>query len=121
MKRLFASLFGILALIALSGFAHEYPFLSKFPPDDTAALQALLNTVMVTLPAGHVPYNISSNLNITSNFSLNGNVINMNGPSGAALKIRNPNITVSNGTVTGPWTAAVACNPNGASGIVIYA
>lgn len=89
--------------------------------DDTQALQMLLAAGPVTLPAGHATYNISNNLNVTYNLNLNGNVINMNGSTGAALKIRNPNVTVSNGKITGTWTAALAGNPNGASGISIYA
>src|SRR5579872_7441479 len=89
--------------------------------DDTAALQALLTAGPVTLPAGHAPYAVSGSLNVTYSFNLNGNTINSTVASGGTLKLKNPGITVSNGILTGTWTAAVAGNPNGASGIAIYA
>ncbi|HZX59069.1 MAG TPA: right-handed parallel beta-helix repeat-containing protein [Mucilaginibacter sp.] len=89
--------------------------------DDTAALQALLNAGPVTLPAGHAPYAVSGNLNVMYAFNLNGNTINSTVAGGGTLKVRNPGVTVSNGTITGTWTAALAGNPNGASGIAIYA
>ena len=90
--------------------------------DDTAALQALLTAGPVTLPAGHaLRYAISGSLNVMYNFNLNGNTINSTVASGGSLKMKNPGITVSNGTLTGTWTAALAGNPGGTSGIAIYA
>ena len=88
--------------------------------DDTAALQAQLTAGPVTLTAGHV-YSVTGNLTVTYNFNLNGATLNMTGTSGPVLRVRNPNITVSNGSIIGTWSPSTAYNPSGTTGISLYA
>lgn len=80
--------------------------------DDTAALQAMLNSGNTTLPPGHAAYNVI-NLNVVHSFNINGNTINFNGTNGViGMQVSNPGIKISNGTFTG---LSSTYNQNGAS------
>jgi hypothetical protein len=119
MKKLIASLFGILGLIALSGFAHEYPFVAKFPPDDTAILQTQLDAGNVKLPAGSI-YHVTG-LKVKHTLDMNGATINMTANTGAAIKLVSPGALVTGGTVMGTWDYTTPPDLKGVTGMRILA
>lgn len=96
-----------------------FPLFSyRFISDDTAKLQNMLNDGDVTLPAGHV-YNVTG-LIVTHNLNLNGSTIHLTTNSGAALRVKANNVSITNGTISGNWDISTPGTYDGTSGIVLY-
>ncbi len=87
--------------------------------DDTKTLQQLLNAGDVTLTAGKT-YNITG-LSVPHAFNLNGAYVNMTRNGGAAIRLTATGASISNGSLTGPWSNTTPGNPSGVEGILMSA
>jgi parallel beta-helix repeat protein len=89
--------------------------------DDTQSLQTLINAGSVTLTAGKT-YHVTG-LNVTHSINMNGATIILTNTVTYtfALTVTAPGVSITNGTISGPWSNTTAGNANGYGGVYILA